>query len=135
MLGEAQLAGPHAVRVGSRTLDTKFVLLCTGSRPAVPPIEGLAETGYLTSENIFELENVPSSFVVVGGGPIAVELAQGLNRLGAEVQLLEALPRILAREEPKLSDTLTGDLEREGVRIALGARALSASRVKAPAKW
>ena len=128
VLGTAQLAGPHSVRVGSRTLDTKFVLLCTGSRPAVPPIEGLEATGYLTSENIFELEDVPSSFVVIGGGPIAVELAQGLNRLDADVQVLQAPPRILAREEPELSDTLTGVLELEGVRIALGARAERISR-------
>ena len=128
VLGTAQLAGPHSVRVGSRTLDTKFVLLCTGSRPAVPPIEGLEATGYLTSEYIFELEDVPSSFVVIGGGPIAVELAQGLNRLGADVQVLQAPPRILAREEPELSDTLTGVLELEGVRIALGARAERISR-------
>ena len=91
--GEAELVGPHTVRVGKRELETSFVLLCTGSRPAVPLIPGLEDAAYLTSESIWELETIPSSFVIVGGGPIAIELAQALNRLGIDVQLIEMLPR------------------------------------------
>ncbi|MGI9659261.1 MAG: dihydrolipoyl dehydrogenase family protein [Gaiellaceae bacterium] len=128
VLGQAELRSPHTVQVGERTLDTKFTLICTGSRPAVPPVPGLAEAGYLTSENIWELEQVPASFVVVGGGPIAVELAQALNRLGTSVQVIEMLPRILAREEQALSRVLTDVLKREGVRIAVGARGESVRR-------
>lgn len=122
ILGSAELAGPHTVRIGSTELDTKFVLLCTGSRPAVPPIPGLEEVGYLTSESIWELEDVPCSFVLLGGGPIAVELAQALNRLGTDVQLIEMLPRLLPREEPELSALFTEVLEREGVRVSVDAR-------------
>ncbi len=128
ILEHAELLGPHAVRAGSRELDAKFILLCTGSRPAVPPIPGLADAGYLTSETIWELEDIPSSFVIVGGGPIAVELAQALNRLGTDVQLIEMLPRCLAREEPDLSSALAHVLEREGVRIAVDARGDSVRR-------
>lgn len=126
--GSAELRGPHTVRVGGRELDTKFVLLCTGSRPAVPPIPGLEAEGYLTSESIWNLEQVPESFVVVGGGPIAVELAQALNRLGTDVQLVEMLPRCLFREEAELAHALIEVLEGEGVRIAHDARAESVGR-------
>ena len=128
VIGEAELLGPHTVQVGARELDTRFVLLCTGSRPAVPPIVGLDSEGYLTSESIWELEQVPGSFLVIGGGPIAVELAQALNRLGTDVQLVEMLPRCLAREEAELAHALVEVLEGEGVRIAHEARAESVSR-------
>ena len=87
--GDARLAGPNTVAVGDRVLEARFVLLCTGSRPAVPDLPGLREAGFLSSESIFELEDPPQSIVVIGGGPIAVELAQGLNRLGVRVTLLQ----------------------------------------------
>jgi pyruvate/2-oxoglutarate dehydrogenase complex dihydrolipoamide dehydrogenase (E3) component len=101
------------------------VLLCTGSRPAVPPVPGLAEAGFLTSENVFELERAPRRLVAIGGGPIAVELAQGLTRLGTAVTVLQRGPRVLARDEPELVEILTRRLIDEGVDLRLGVDVLA----------
>ncbi len=121
-MGHGRLTGPHIVDVTptdaggeARTLTTRFVLLCTGSRPAVPPIEGLTEAGYVTSENLFELTDPPASFVNIGGGPIAVEMVQGFTRLGIAVTLLQKGPRILPKDEPELVDLLVAKLRKEGV--------------------
>ena len=118
--GAARLTGPNTVQVTSadgsaRELETRFVLVCTGSRPAVPPIEGLREAGFVTSENLFELERGPSSVVMIGGGPIAVEMAQGFARLGMGVTVLQRGPGILPRDEPDLVEVLTRILRDEGV--------------------
>jgi len=117
--GHARLTGPTSVSVkgedGERELTTRYVLLCTGSRPAVPPIEGLEETGFVTSESLFELTDVPASFVNIGGGPIAVEMVQGFTRLGIPTTLLQKGPRILPRDEPVLVDKLVEHLQHEGV--------------------
>ncbi|MDP8991493.1 MAG: FAD-dependent oxidoreductase, partial [Actinomycetota bacterium] len=114
-LGPARLVGPRAVEVDGRVLDTRYVLICTGSRPATPPVAGLAEAGYLTSENVFELERASRSVVAIGGGPIAIELAQGLTRLGVRVTVLQKGSGILTRDEPELVAMLTRRLEEEGV--------------------
>ena len=100
---------------GTRVLDTRFVLVCTGSRPSTPPIPGLDEIDYLTSENLFEIDAPPSSLVVIGGGPIAVEIAQSMVRLGVPTTVLEMGPRLLALDEPELADRLAGILRKEGV--------------------
>ncbi|MCP9487023.1 MAG: FAD-dependent oxidoreductase [Gaiellaceae bacterium MAG52_C11] len=118
--GEARLVGPNAVAVGDRLLETRFVLLCTGSKPAVPDLAGLPEAGFLTSESVFELEDPPRSVVVIGGGPIAVELAQGLNRLGVRVTLLQRGERLLPRDEPELTAIVTARLREEGVDVRFG---------------
>ncbi len=118
--GDARLAGPNAVAVGDRVLEARFVLLCTGSRPAVPDLPGLRTAGFLTSETIFELEDPPQSIVVIGGGPIAVELAQGLNRLGVRVTLLQRGDRLLPRDEPELTAIVAARLRVEGVDVRLG---------------
>lgn len=120
IFGQATLTGPHAVRVGGRTLPTRFVLLYTGSKPAVPPVSGLPEAGFLTSETLFTVKEPPQSCVVIGGGPIAEEMAQALNRLGVRVQLLQKGDRILPRDEPELTDLLTAALRSEGVDVNLG---------------
>jgi pyruvate/2-oxoglutarate dehydrogenase complex dihydrolipoamide dehydrogenase (E3) component len=138
--GTARLTGPNTVRVtastpfgheagtpfghgagdgSSRDLETRFVLLCTGSRPAAPPIEGLREAGYLTSENVFELERGPASVVMIGGGPIAIEMAQGFARLGIRVTVLQKGPGILPRDEPDLVAILTRLLREDGVDLRL----------------
>jgi pyruvate/2-oxoglutarate dehydrogenase complex dihydrolipoamide dehydrogenase (E3) component len=117
--GAARLTGPTTVVVkteaGDRELSARYILLCTGSRPAVPNIEGLESTGFVTSENLFELTDPPASFVNIGGGPIAVEMVQGFTRLGIPTTLLQKGPRILPRDEPALVDLLVGRLRKEGV--------------------
>ncbi|MDQ1521731.1 MAG: hypothetical protein QOI55_2804 [Actinomycetota bacterium] len=122
--GRATLSGPNEVRVtlpdgGERVLATRFVLLTTGSRPATPPIPGLEDAGYVTSENIFELDDPPASFVNIGGGPIAVEMVQAFTRLGIASTLLQKEPRILPRDEPALVDLLVASLRGEGVDLQL----------------
>jgi pyruvate/2-oxoglutarate dehydrogenase complex dihydrolipoamide dehydrogenase (E3) component len=115
--GEARLLDGHTVEAAGTRLDTRFILLCTGSRPAIPPIDGLEEAGYLTNETLFALERPPQSLVVLGGGPIGVEMAQACNRLGIGVTLLELGPSLLPRDEPKLVEILTRRLIAEGVEV------------------
>ena len=123
--GAATLIGPHAVHVelvagGATDLESRFVLLCTGSRPAEPAIPGLTEAGYLTSETIFEMDRAPASICCIGGGPIAIEMAQGLRRLGLPTTVLQKGPGILPRDEPDLVAVLTRCLREEGVDLRVG---------------
>jgi pyruvate/2-oxoglutarate dehydrogenase complex dihydrolipoamide dehydrogenase (E3) component len=113
--GSAKLTGKNTVQVGDQTLQTRYVLICTGSRPADPPIEGLHEAGFVTSESLFELEEVPASFVEIGGGPICVEMVQGFTRLGIPATLLQKGPRVLPRDERALVDKLVDKLRTEGI--------------------
>ena len=122
LTGEAHLRDAHSAVVDGRAVSSRYILLATGSRPAVPPIDGLSEAGYLTSETLFTLERLPSSMIVIGGGPIAVEMAQAMRRLGVVVTMLEALPSILSREEPALSDRVRAILECEGVSVGTGVK-------------
>jgi pyruvate/2-oxoglutarate dehydrogenase complex dihydrolipoamide dehydrogenase (E3) component len=117
--GTARLTGPNTLDVDGRAIATRYVLLCTGSRPAVPAIEGLADAGHLTSENLFELERAPASVVMIGGGPIAIEMAQGFNRLGIRTTVLQKGSGILPRDEPELVRALSAKLIDEGVDLRL----------------
>jgi pyruvate/2-oxoglutarate dehydrogenase complex dihydrolipoamide dehydrogenase (E3) component len=119
LLGAARLTSPTTVAVGDDEHEARFVLLATGSRPATPPIDGLAEAGFLTSERIFELDRAPASLVMIGAGPIVIELAQGLTRLGVPVTVLEKGPGVLTREEPELAARLLARLRAEGVDVQL----------------
>src|SRR5215217_1727577 len=120
--GDARLTGANTVTVGDRALEAKHILLCTGSRPATPPIQGLAEAGFLTSETVWDVDQPPRSVVIIGGGPIAAEMAQGLNRLGVATTLLECEPRLLGRDEPELVEIVTERLRREGVDVCTNAQ-------------
>jgi len=144
--GEARLTGPNSVQVGDRELDTRYVLLCTGSRPVVPDIPGLEDAGFITSESLFELDDPPASFVNIGGGPIAVETVQGFTRLGIPTTLLQKGPRILPRDEPELVDVLVASLRAEGVdlrfevvteRVAVenGRKVVYGTQGGEPARW
>ncbi len=118
--GEAEVTGPNEVTVrdanGAPTmLTTRFVLLCTGSRPHIPSIDGLRADRCLTSERLFELERPPSSLAIIGGGPMGVEMAQALQRLGVQVTIFQRAHTLLPKEEPSLVDRLTAQLTAEGV--------------------
>ena len=131
--GRARLAGQtgglHSVEVdgGASTLRARAVLVATGARTFVPDVPGLADTGYLTNETIWDLAEAPSRLIVLGGGYVAVETAQAFARLGVPVTLLQRSGRILPREDAALTDALTGFLEADGVDIRTGV-ALRAAR-------
>ena len=105
----------EAARNMDLSLQARTILVCTGSRPVVPAIEGLREVGFLTSETMWGLERAPRSFVTIGAGPIATEMGQALTRLGIRTTVLERGPRILPRDDPGLVALLTEVLLDEGV--------------------
>lgn len=127
--GRARFAGPETLEVeGVGRIRSRRIVLCTGAVPEVPTIEGLSEAGYLTHSTIFDQETLPESLLVIGAGPAGLELAQVCARLGARVTVVEALPVILSREDPDVSDLLLEILGNEGIRIRLRARVRSVRR-------
>jgi pyruvate/2-oxoglutarate dehydrogenase complex dihydrolipoamide dehydrogenase (E3) component len=108
---------------GTRTLSTKNIVIAAGARPFVPPIPGLAEIGYLTSDTVWNLRVAPKRLVVLGGGPIGCELAQAFARLGSTVTQVEMLPRLLVREDVEVSALVRSRFEAEGIRVLAGHRA------------
>lgn len=120
--GHAAFAGPDRVSVNGRTLTARAYLVATGASPAVPPIEGLEEAGYLTSTTALDLTEVPRSLAVVGANAIGLELGQLFLHLGSEVVFFDVLERIAPFEEPEVSEALAGVLRDQGAEIHALAR-------------
>ena len=121
--GSGRIDGPGRVDVDGQVLETDRIVIATGTGPRIPPIEGLEEAGYWTNREATTLSEVPASVVILGGGPVGVELAQMLRRYGADVTLVESHDRLLGREDPGASEMLADVLREEGIRLHLGARA------------
>ncbi len=127
--GHGRLDGAGRVVVGDRELEARrAVVLNPGTSPAVPPIPGLAEVPYWTNRELLQAETLPASLTVLGGGAIGMEMAQGMARFGARVTVIEALDRIVSFEEPEASQALTEMLERDGLVVRTGARAIAVSQ-------
>lgn len=120
--GEAKIISPHEVQVNGRTLTTKNIIIATGARPAVPPIPGLDQVNYLTTDTLWNLRELPQKLVVAGGGPIGCELAQCFARLGSEVTVVEMLPDILIREDEEASRTVRQQFIAEGIDVRVNSR-------------
>jgi pyruvate/2-oxoglutarate dehydrogenase complex dihydrolipoamide dehydrogenase (E3) component len=118
--GEPRFVDAHTIEVGDRTIRARRFVIATGSTPFVPPVDGLAAAAHLTNEKLFELESLPGSLAVLGGGPIGTEMAAAMNRLGVRVTVLQRGPRILPRDDVELVDMLTDRLREEGVVIQTG---------------
>ena len=112
---------------GSKISSKRFII-CTGSHPSVPAIEGLKDISYLTNENIFDLQTLPKSIAVLGGGPIGAELSQALLRLGVRVSIVEMMDRLLFREDEEIAKVLADRLLKEGASIYIGKRAVKFSK-------
>jgi pyruvate/2-oxoglutarate dehydrogenase complex dihydrolipoamide dehydrogenase (E3) component len=121
-LGEGQFSGSQTIQVEGTTLNFKKAVIATGARPVHPPVEGLAEAGFLTNETVFSLTERPSRLAVVGGGPIGCELAQAFRRMGSQVTLIEMASQFLAREDPEASSLLAETFRREGIDVRLSTR-------------
>jgi pyruvate/2-oxoglutarate dehydrogenase complex dihydrolipoamide dehydrogenase (E3) component/uncharacterized membrane protein YdjX (TVP38/TMEM64 family) len=118
--GEARITSPWTVEVNGDTIRTRNIVVATGGSPFVPPIEGLDEVKYYTSDNLWELREKPQKMVVLGGGPIGCELTQAFVRLGVAVTQIEMLPRLLLREDEEISDLVQQKFIAEGVNVLTG---------------
>ena len=132
-LGRGEILTPWEVRVNDRVLTTRNIIIATGAEPFVPPIEHIDQVDFLTSDTLWQLQELPERTVILGGGPIGTELTQAFARLGSHVTQVELLPALLSREDPEFSGMVQGQLEREGVTVLTGHRATSV-RVSGPAK-
>ncbi len=121
--GEARLIDPWTVETNGQRLTARHIVLATGAQPLVPPIPGLAEAAYLTSETLWDLRELPRRLVVLGGGPIGCELAQAFARLGSQVTQVEQAPRLLIREDPDVSAMLQARFVAEGIDLRLDTQA------------
>ncbi len=115
----ARFTGPREVQAGDQTIRARRFVIATGSRPLVPPIQGAASVPFFTNETIFDLRERPSHLVVIGGGPIGIEMAQAHRRLGSEVTVIEG-EKVLGREDPELAQVVIEALTAEGIRLVEG---------------
>jgi len=126
--GEGRFTGRREVDVEGATLRFRKAIIATGARAAVPPIPGLEKAGYLSNDNVFDLEELPGRLLVLGGGPLGCELAQAFQRMGSQVTLVEMEERFLPREDPDAAGLLREQLERDGLDLRLGTRLVRVDR-------
>ncbi|MCP4407886.1 MAG: FAD-dependent oxidoreductase [Gammaproteobacteria bacterium] len=115
--GEAKITSPYTVEVNGRTLRTRSIIIAAGARPFVPPIKGIEDMAYWTSDNLWQIRRRPDRLVVLGGGPIGCELAQAFTRFGVQVTQVEMLPRIMIREDPEISQMIMERFRDEGIDV------------------
>ncbi len=119
LTGEARITSPWTVEVNGKTLSSRNIIIATGARPFIPPIEGVDQIDYLTSDSLWEIRECPARLLVLGGGPIGCELTQAFARFGSQVTVVEMLPRLLIREDPEVSELVQQQFVQEGVDLRL----------------
>ncbi|MFB6357177.1 MAG: NAD(P)/FAD-dependent oxidoreductase [bacterium] len=123
--GEGQFVSPDEFELDGETISGSRYMVSTGSSPAVPPIEGIEDVDYLTNVEALRLDELPDSMIVVGGGPIGLELGQTFHRLGSDVRIVETLPCILSKEDEEIACLAHDLLEDDGLKISTEVRAES----------
>ena len=128
LFGSPRFVDNHYIELNNKKISSKNFIICTGSQPLIPKIEGIDKTSYLTNETIFDLEVLPKSMIVLGAGPIGIELSSALNRLGVNVTVLLRSGQILKKEDKRLADRLMEILRAETVTIATNTQTKRFSR-------
>ena len=126
--GYARFRSPTTIDIDGTTITSKRFVVATGATAMVPPIPGLRELPPLTNETLFSLTTAPESLAVLGGGPIGCEMAQAFARLGTKVTIIEALDRLLPREEPEASAVIADALRHDGVAVRVGSKVVTVER-------
>ncbi|MCB1475506.1 MAG: FAD-dependent oxidoreductase [Rhodobiaceae bacterium] len=127
--GEGRFTSRRTLSAGGKEIRARRFVIATGSAPAVPPIKGISEVAYLTNETVFELRRRPTRLIVIGGGPIGMEIAQAFHRLGSDVIVLEA-GTPLGREDPEAAITVLNELRKEGIDIRTGVRIVRVENIQ-----
>ncbi|MDJ0724226.1 MAG: FAD-dependent oxidoreductase [Prochloraceae cyanobacterium] len=122
IFGSGQFSDRKTFEVNGRKLKARSFVVSTGSRPAIPPVVGLKEAGYLTNERVFSLQERPESLAVIGAGPIGCELGQSFHRLGSQVTIFSSRDRIMPKEDPEAAKVVETQLESEGIKIIRNSR-------------
>jgi pyruvate/2-oxoglutarate dehydrogenase complex dihydrolipoamide dehydrogenase (E3) component len=117
--GNPVFSDEHAIALGGKTISARAWVIATGSSPEIPAIEGLAATPYLTNRDLFSLETLPASLIILGAGPIGVEMAQAFRRLGSHVTVIQRSGQILSKEDRDMAEVVQQALEEEGVTFLL----------------
>ncbi len=125
--GEPRFVDDRTVSLGGDRLTARAWILATGSSPSLPPVEGLETVPYWTNETVFSQSELPGRLVVLGGGPIGVEMAQAFRRLGSDVTVVEYADQLLGPEDPDIAGILRSRLEAEGVKVLTGTKAVKAA--------
>ncbi len=118
-IGEAELIDNHSLKINNESFSAKSIVIATGSRAFIPPIPGLSEIEYFTNHNIFNMETLPKSLVVLGGGPIGLELGQGFSHLGSKVSILDKNSSIFNKDEPEVAPIMQKKLTQDGINLLL----------------
>jgi pyruvate/2-oxoglutarate dehydrogenase complex dihydrolipoamide dehydrogenase (E3) component len=126
--GRAVLTDPHTVVIDNTTFTAKSILLSTGSVIASAPLPGLAEANALTSDDVLDLEDIPSSLIVLGGGPIALEMAHYFGGLGADVTVIQRSPQVLRGVDEDIARVVEGAFRERGIRVFTGTEVLGIER-------
>ncbi len=124
--GDAEFRDEHSIRLNGKIHSAKSWVIATGSSPSVPQVEGLDRTPFITNREIFSLDRLPSSMIILGGGPVAIEMAQAFSRMGTAVSVIQRGKQILSREDKDMADLVMNVLKGEGVTFYLSASVLSA---------
>ena len=124
IFGPPKFIDQNTIEINGTPISAKRFIIASGSHPVVPPIDGLKDIEYLTNENVFDLEELPKSLAVLGGGPIGMELSQAFARLGVEVSIIEMFDQLLAREDKEIAKVLVDEFRAEGVKIHTGKKAV-----------
>jgi pyruvate/2-oxoglutarate dehydrogenase complex dihydrolipoamide dehydrogenase (E3) component/uncharacterized membrane protein YdjX (TVP38/TMEM64 family) len=127
--GDAKIVSPWEVEVGGRSITTRAIVIATGARPFVPPIPGLSDIDFLTSDTLWDIRELPKRLLVLGAGPIGCELAQSFARLGSQVTLIDQAPRIMPREDADVVEVVSARFKKDGVRVLTDCKAQEFSRV------
>lgn len=117
IMDEASFVSPHEVKVGNQTLRAEQIIIASGTKESIPPIEGLQESGYITNEQAVSLAQLPKRLAIAGGGPIGIEFSQLFHRFGVEVTVLERSPQLLDTEDRELAEMLCKLLSEEGIKL------------------
>ena len=120
--GEAELVAADTVRVGDEELSAERILIATGSRTAIPPIEGIDDIDWIDHVSALELTELPESLLVVGGGPVGLELGQAFSRFGSQVTVVHSRDHLAPRTDEQAADELAGALQDEGIELVMSSR-------------
>ncbi len=131
--GNPTFSDEHTIRLNKKTYSAKNWVIATGSSPAIPPIEGLEKTSYITNKEIFSLDHLPKSMIILGGGPIGIEMGQAFSRLGTKVFIINRDNQILGKEDKDMADEVMNVMSSEGVIFHLNA-SIEATRNKGSEK-